>query len=231
MDLFEGGLVPPFFVFRTCIQEIEMGVVANRRSVMTLFSGDTDVYSHRVRIVLAEKGINVDIVPVDPANLPEDLVDLNPYNTVPTLVDRELVLYGSQVIMEYLDERFPHPPLMPVDPVSRANNRLMLHRIEADLYGQLDIVLTGGEKAVAKAKKEIRDNLVMVSPIFEQKPYFLSDEFSLVDCALAPLLWRLPALNIALPKQAAPLLSYADRIFARESFQASLSEAEREMRD
>lgn len=208
-----------------------MGVVANRRSVMTLFSGDTDVYSHRVRIVLAEKGINVDIVPVDPANLPEDLVDLNPYNTVPTLVDRELVLYGSQVIMEYLDERFPHPPLMPVDPVSRANNRLMLHRIEADLYGQLDIVLTGGEKAVAKAKKEIRDNLVMVSPIFEQKPYFLSDEFSLVDCALAPLLWRLPALNIALPKQAAPLLSYADRIFARESFQASLSEAEREMRD
>lgn len=208
-----------------------MGVVANRRSVMTLFSGDTDVYSHRVRIVLAEKGINVDIVPVDLAQLPEDLIDLNPYNSVPTLVDRELVLYDSQVIMEYLDERFPHPPLMPVDPVSRANNRLMLHRIEADLYCQLDIVLNGAEKAAAKAKKEIRDNLVMVSPIFEQKPYFLSDEFSLVDCALAPLLWRLPALNVVLPKQAAPLLSYAERIFARESFQSSLSEAEREMRD
>ncbi len=208
-----------------------MGVVANRRSVMTLFSGDSDVYSHRVRIVLAEKGINVDIVPVDAAHLPEDLIDLNPYNTVPTLVDRDLVLYSSQVIMEYLDERFPHPPLMPVDPVSRANNRLMLYRIEQDLYSQLDIVMTGSEKAVAKAKKEIRDNLVMVSPIFEQKPYFLSDEFSLVDCALAPLLWRLPSLNITLPKQAAPLLSYAERIFARESFQASLSETEREMRD
>lgn len=208
-----------------------MGVVANRRSVMTLFSGDTDVYSHRVRIVLAEKGINVDIVPVEASNLPEDLIDLNPYNTVPTLVDRELVLYDSQVIMEYLDERFPHPPLMPVDPVSRANNRLMLHRIEADLYSQLDIVMNGAEKAVTKAKKDIRDNLVMVSPIFEQKPYFLSDEFSLVDCALAPLLWRLPALNIVLPKQAAPLLSYAERIFTRESFQASLTEAEREMRD
>ncbi len=208
-----------------------MGVVANRRSVMTLFSGDADVYSHRVRIVLAEKGINVDIVSVDMANLPEDLIDLNPYNTVPTLVDRELVLYDSQVIMEYLDERFPHPPLMPVDPVSRANNRLMLHRIEEDLYSQLDIVQTGGEKAVTKAKKEIRDNLVMVSPIFEQKPYFLSDEFSLVDCALAPLLWRLAVMNITLPKQAAPLLSYAERIFARESFQASLSEVEREMRD
>jgi len=208
-----------------------MGVVANRRSVMTLFSGDTDVYSHQVRIVLAEKGINVDIVPVDPGSLPEDLIDLNPYNSVPTLVDRELVLYSARVIMEYLDERFPHPPLMPVDPVSRATNRLMLHRIELDLYNHLDVVMNGSEKAVTKAKKEIRDNLVMVSPVFEQKPYFLSDEFSLVDCALAPLLWRLPSLNITLPKQAAPLQAYADRLFERESFQASLSESEREMRD
>ncbi len=207
-----------------------MGVVANRRSVMTLFSGDTDVYSHRVRIVLAEKGINVDIVSVDAGNPPEDLIDLNPYSTVPTLVDRDLVLYDSQVIMEYLDERFPHPPLMPVDPVSRASNRLMLHRIEQDLFAQLDTALNGGEKASAKARKEIRESLTMVSPIFEQKPYFLSDEFTLVDCALAPLLWRLPSLNISLPKQAAPMLAYADRIFARESFQASLSEAERELR-
>lgn len=207
-----------------------MGVVANRRSVMTLFSGDTDVYSHRVRIVLAEKGINVDIVSVDTGNPPEDLIDLNPYNTVPTLVDRDLVLYDSQVIMEYLDERFPHPPLMPVDPVSRANNRLMLHRIEQDLYSQLGTALTGGEKAAAKARKELRESLIMVSPIFEQKPYFLSDEFTLVDCALAPLLWRLPSMNITLPKQAAPMLAYAERIFARESFLASLSEAERELR-
>jgi RNA polymerase-associated protein len=212
------------------MQEIEMGVVANRRSVMTLFSGDTDVYSHRVRIVLAEKGINVDIVSVDAGNPPEDLIDLNPYNAVPTLVDRDLVLYDSQVIMEYLDERFPHPPLMPVDPVSRANNRLMLHRIEQDLYAPLDVALNGSEKAAAKAKKEVRDNLIMISPIFEQKPYFLSDEFTLVDCALAPLLWRLPSLNITLPKQAAPLQAYIERIFSRESFQASLSEAEREMR-
>jgi len=210
-----------------------MGVVANRRSVMTLFSGDTDAYSHRVRIVLAEKGINVDIVPVDYGKLPEDLIDLNPYNSVPTLVDRELVLYDSQVIMEYLDERFPHPPLMPVDPVSRATNRLMLHRIEQDLYSHYNVAINGSDKdkAVVKAKKEIRDNLMMISPIFEQKPYFLSDEFSLVDCAMAPLLWRLPALNITLPKQAAPLLAYMDRMFALESFQASLSMLEREMRD
>lgn len=208
-----------------------MGVVANRRSVMTLFSGDTDVYSHRVRIVLAEKGINVDIVPVDYGNLPEDLIDLNPYNSVPTLVDRDLVLYDAQVIMEYLDERFPHPPLMPVDPVSRATNRLMLHRIEQDLYSHFNVAWGNSDKAATKAKKEIRDNLMMISPIFEQKPYFLSDEFSLVDCAMAPLLWRLPHMGIDVPKQAGPLLAYADRLFALESFQASLSMLEREMRD
>jgi len=197
---------------------------------MTLFSGDNDVYSHRARIVLAEKGINVDIVSVEPGNLPEDLIDLNPYGSVPTLVDRELVLYSSQVIMEYLDERFPHPPLMPVDPVSRANNRLMLYRIEHDLYSYLEQILAGGDKNATKARKSLRDNLTAVSPVFEHKPYFLSDEFSLVDCYLAPLLWRLPLLGISLPKQAAPLLDYAERIFARESFQASLTEVEREMR-
>jgi RNA polymerase-associated protein len=198
---------------------------------MTLFSGDNDPYSHRVRIVLAEKGINVDIVSVEAGDLPEDLIDLNPYNSVPTLVDRELVLYGSAVIMEYLDERFPHPPLMPVDPVSRATNRLMLYRIEQDLFRHMDELSSGNEKAVSKAKKEIRDNLVMASAIFEAKPYFLSDEFSLVDSALAPLLWRLPHYGISLPKQAAALLDYAERIFARESFRESLTEQEREMRD
>jgi stringent starvation protein A len=211
-------------------QEKKMGVVANRRSVMTLFSGDSDPYSHRVRIVLAEKGINVDIITVEAGNLPEDLIDLNPYNSVPTLVDRELVLYGSTVIMEYLDERFPHPPLMPVDPVSRATNRLMLYRLEKDLYRHLDLILEGNEKASAKAKKEIRDNLVMIDPIFEHKPYFLSDEFSLVDCALAPLLWRLPQCGITIPKQATALQAYTERLFSRESFRNSLTEAEYEMR-
>ncbi len=207
-----------------------MGVVANRRSVMTLFSGDTDPYSHRVRIVLAEKGINVDIVTVEEGNLPEDLIDLNPYHSVPTLVDRDLALYGSNVVMEYLDERFPHPPLMPVDPVSRATNRLMLYRIEKDLYQLLDTVNEGGEKAAAKAKKEIREYLISASPVFEAKPFFLSEEFSLVDCALAPLLWRLPLLGISLPKQATALEAYAERIFTRESFVQSLTEKEREMR-
>ncbi len=207
-----------------------MGVVANRRSVMSLFSGDTDVYSHRVRIVLAEKGINAEVVSIQPGESHEDLIDLNPYNTVPTLVDRELVLYGSQVIVEYLDERFPHPPLMPVDPVSRANNRLMLYRIELDLYSHYNTAINGTVKAAEKAKKELKEGITSLSPIFEHKPFFMSDDFSLVDCSLTPLLWRLPELGIELPRQAQPLLDYADRMFNRESFQSSLTELEREMR-
>jgi RNA polymerase-associated protein len=207
-----------------------MAVIANRRSVMMLFSNPSDAYSHQARIVLAEKGINVDIIDVDLDNKPEDLIDLNPYGSVPTLVDRELVLYNAQVIMEYLDERFPHPPLMPVDPVSRARNRLMLYRIERDLYDHMDIIVGGTDKAATKARKELRDNLLAASPIFEQKPFFLSDDFSLVDCAMAPLLWRLKHLGIDLSKQGKALQAYAERLFSRESFQASLSDIEREWR-
>ncbi len=208
-----------------------MAVVANRRSVMCLFSGADDIYSHRVRMVLAEKGINVEIVDVTDNDKPEDLLDLNPYADVPTLVDRDLALYGSQVIMEYLDERFPHPPLMPVDPVSRAKNRLMRYRLDRDLYSRVDIILSGSDKAATKARKEIRDNLTMIAPVFEQMPYFLSEDFSLSDCYLLPLLWRLPQLGVNLPKQAQPLLDYAEREFAREPFRNSLSEVEKEMRE
>jgi len=207
-----------------------MAVIANRRSVMALFSGDMDPYSHQVRIVLAEKGINVDIVSVELDKKPEDLIDLNPYGSVPTLVDRDLVLYDSHVIMEYLDERFPHPPLMPVDPVSRARNRLMFYRIQRDLYANVDFIMHGTEKQGTKARKELRDNLLAISPIFTQKPFFLSDDFSLVDCAMAPLLWRLPTLGIDLLKQAGPLLDYANRLFRREYFRTSLTEYERELR-
>ncbi|HEY0720359.1 MAG TPA: glutathione S-transferase N-terminal domain-containing protein [Gammaproteobacteria bacterium] len=207
-----------------------MAVISSRRSVMTLFSGASDAYSHRVRIVMAEKDVTVDIVSVDANNTPEDFLDLNPYQTLPTLLDRDLVLYTAPIIMEYLDERYPHPPLMPVDPVARANNRLMLHRIEKDLYSQFDLIVEGNDKVAAKARKELRDQLLVISPIFQQKPFFLSDEFSLVDCTLAPLLWRLPLLDISLPKQAQPLLDYAERIFRRRSFKLSLSEIESEMR-
>lgn len=206
-----------------------MAVVANRRSVMTLFSSPTSPDSHRVRVVLAEKGITVEIVDVDAANKPEDLIDLNPYNTVPTLVDRELVLYDSRAIMEYLDERFPHPPLMPVDPVSRARSRLALYRIEKDWYELVPALESRGEKTASKARKMLRDSLTAGVEVFAAKPFFLSDEFSLVDAAIVPILWRLERYKIELPRQAKPVMQYAERMFARDSFQASLSEAEREM--
>ena len=206
-----------------------MAVIANRRSVMTLFSDATCPQSHRVRMVLAEKSITVEIVDVDANSKAEDLIDLNPYNTVPTLVDRELVLYDSRAIMEYLDERFPHPPLMPVDPVSRARSRLALYRIEKDWYELVPALESRGEKMAGKARKMLRDSLTAGAEVFAAKPYFLSDEFSLVDAAIVPILWRLKRYKIELPRQARPVMQYAERMFARESFQASLSEAEREM--
>jgi RNA polymerase-associated protein len=206
-----------------------MALVANRRSVMTLFSSATDPESHRVRLVFAEKGITVEVVDVDAGNKPEDLVDLNPYNSVPTLVDRELVLYDPRTIMEYLDERFPHPPLMPVDPVSRARARLALYRIEKDWYPQLPALESKSEKVHSKARKILRDSLTSSAEVFGAKTFFLSDEFSLVDATIIPVLWRLKLYRIELPRQAKPVTQYAERMFARESFQASLSDAEREM--
>jgi RNA polymerase-associated protein len=206
-----------------------MAVIANRKSVMTLFSDRTDIYSHRVRLVLAEKGINVDIIYVDPATPPEDLIELNPYATVPTLVDRDLVLYDSQVIMEYLDERFPHPPLMPVDPVSRGSTRMTLRRIQRDWDSLVDVLERDSSQAAAKARKELQESLTVIAPIFEQKPFFMGDEFSLMDCAVVPILWRLPKYGIELPPSTKALKDYASRIFKMDSFQASLSDMEREM--
>ncbi|MCL6268987.1 stringent starvation protein A [Sansalvadorimonas sp. 2012CJ34-2] len=208
-----------------------MGVVA-KRSSMTFFSDPADHYCHRVRIVLAEKGVAVDIQDVDPNAMPQELTDINPYGTVPTLVDRDLVLYESGVMMEYLDERFPHPPLLPVYPVTRAQSRLMMHRIQKDWCQLVDIIVNPASKesAVAKARKELREGLIGIAPIFNEKPFFMSEEFTLVDCCVAPILWRLPALGIELPRQAKGLQAYADRLFERESFQESLSEVEKEMR-
>jgi RNA polymerase-associated protein len=206
-----------------------MALVANRRSVMTLFSSATDPESHRVRLVFAEKGITVEVVDVDGTNKPEDLIDLNPYNSVPTLVDRELVLYDPRTIMEYLDERFPHPPLMPVDPVSRARARLALYRIEKDWYQQLPALESKSEKVSTRARKMLRDSLTAGAEVFGAKPFFLSDEFSLVDATIIPVLWRLRHYRIELPRQAKPVMQYAARMFARESFKTSLTDAEREM--
>jgi RNA polymerase-associated protein len=208
-----------------------MAVVANRRSVMTLFSRPTDIHSHRTRLVLAEKNINIEISNVLGPDLPEDLMDLNPYHTVPTLVDRDLTLYDSRVIVEYLDERFPHPPLMPVDPVTRAQFRLALFRIESDWYSIAEEAETSVDgKLGTKARKLLRESIMQSAELFGARPYFLSEDFSLVDCTIAPLLWRLPVYGIDLGKDADPIEAYMDRVFARRSFQQSLTELEQEMR-
>ena len=197
---------------------------------MNLYSTATSIYCHRTRIVLAEKDIAHESIIVDPRNLPEDLIDLNPYSSLPTLVDRDLVLYNSRVIMEYLEERFPHPPLMPVGPVARAQTRLALFRVENDWYPLAEIIESKGEKAAVKARKELMESIAASADVFSAMPYFLSEEFSLVDASIAPLLWRLPHYGIELPKAAKAVLSYADRIFDREGFQLSLTEGERELR-
>ncbi len=206
-----------------------MATIATRRPAMVLYSRPECPLSHRVRIVLAEKNIGAEIVDVDPDNPPEDLIDLNTYDSLPVLVDRDLVLYNSQIIMEYLDERFPHPPLMPVDPVSRARTRMMLYRIDEDWYRILGDIGGEDEARAAEARKTIYEGLILMAPILAKKPFFMSDDFALVECSLAPILWRLPHYGIELPPQAKAVKQYARRLFERESFQASLSEIEREM--
>jgi len=206
-----------------------MTSVANRRSVMVLYSDTISPIGHAVRIVLAEKDINVDINYVLGDNLPEEIVEINPYNSVLTLIDRDLVLYDAQIIMEYLDERFPHPPLMPVDPVTRASNRQIRYRVMRDLYSCIDDITSDNDISAANAKKNLKDHLTSISGVFAQKAYFMSEDYTLVDCCMAPLLWRLGYFGIKLPASAKPLLTYAENLFEREPFKVSLSEQEREL--
>ncbi|CAI8160429.1 MAG: Stringent starvation protein A [Cellvibrionales bacterium UBA7375] len=204
-----------------------------RRSSMTLFSDPCSQYSHRVRIVLAEKGVTVDIEDIDANNVTEEILEANPYGTLPTLVDRDLALYESKVVMEYLDERFPHPPLLPVYPVARAQSRLWVHRIEKDWCTLVDSIIANPEAKKTEAiRKEFKDSLISISDIFVEMPYFMNEEFTLVDCCLAPMLWRLPQLGIEIPstRQTKPLLDYINRLFERPSFQESLTDLEREIR-
>lgn len=199
---------------------------------LACYSDPADHYSHRVRLVLAEKGVSAQIIDVDVGRVPPRLVEVNPYGSVPTLVDRDLALYESTVVMEYLDERYPHPALMPVYPVARGNSRLLMHRIQRDWCVLVDAILDPRSKDSARtqARKELRESLTGVSPLFAEMACFMSEEQSLVDCCLLPILWRLPVMGIELPRQAKPLLDYMERQFAREAFQASLSAAERDMR-
>jgi stringent starvation protein A len=198
--------------------------------MMTLYSGTTCPYSHRCRIVLFEKGMDFQVIDVDLSNKPEDLAVINPYNRVPVLVERDLVLYEANIINEYIDERFPHPQLMPADPVMRARARLFLHNFEDQLFDHIADIESGNDKLADKARAIVRDNLVQIVPIFSRQEYMLGDEFSMLDVAIAPLLWRLGHYGIELPKQAAPLLKYAERIFSRHAYIEALTPSEKAMR-
>lgn len=206
--------------------------IVTRRATMALFSDGDSHLSHCVRIVLAEKDIAVEVIDTDPNCVPEEVSEYNPYNSLPTLVDRDLALYDAWVMMEYLDERFPHPPLLPVYPVTRAQTRLLHKRMERDWGALINIIRTGDKAATSKAAKELKETLIAVAPVFNEKPYFMSDELTLVDCCLVPILWRLPFLGVDIPnnKQTKPLHDYMERMFKRRAFKASLSEQEKEMR-
>lgn len=198
--------------------------------MMTLYSGTTDPYSHRCRIVLFEKGMDFQVIDVDLANKPEDLAVINPHNTVPVLVERDLVLEQANIINEYIDERFPHPQLMPADPVMRARARLFLHNFEEQLFDHIKDIESDNQKAADKARSAIRDNLTQIVPLFSKQEYILGDDFSMLDVAIAPLLWRLGHYGIELPKQAAPLLKYAERIFSRPAYIEAMTPSEKVMR-
>lgn len=199
---------------------------------LACYSDPADHYSHRVRLALAEKGVAVQIVDVAAGQCPPALAAANPYRSLPTLVDRDLAIYEPGVLLEYLEERYPHPALLPVYPVARANSRLLMHRIQRDWCSLADRLLDtcADERGREVARAELCASLSAVAPVFAAQPFFLSDEFSLVDCCLLPILWRLPSMDIELPRQAKPLLEYMERQFARDSFQASLSITERALR-
>lgn len=200
--------------------------------MMTLYSGITCPFSHRCRFVLYEKGMDFEIKDVDIYNKPEDLAVMNPYNQVPVLVERDLVLHESNIINEYIDERFPHPQLMPGDPVMRGRGRLVLYRMEKELFSLVQILENPAStnKEQAKAREAIGNGLTMLAPSFSKNKYILGDDFSMIDVALAPLLWRVDHYDIKLGKSAAPLLKYAERIFQREAFIDALTPAEKAMR-
>jgi RNA polymerase-associated protein len=190
---------------------------------MTLFTAPDEPPSQRTRIIVAEKGIEIDIINVVPGKYPSDLMELNPYNSLPTLLDRDLVLYDSRVIIDYIDERFPHPPLMPVDPAQRAQLRLAMYRIERDWYELIErFDHSTDPKVQAQCRKELADGVLASADIFKVKPFFLSDEFSVLDASLLPVLWRLRGMGVEVPASSQAMARYCAAQFARPSFRASL---------
>ena len=210
-------------------------VSITQRTSMALYSDPNSHYSHRVRIVLQEKGLSTEIIDMTQENMHSDLLEINPNAEIPVLIDRDICLYDSLVLMEYLEERFPHPPLMPVYPVIKARSRLFILRIEQEWSKNLDYLVLNpkpGSKT-QKSKKDLKSNILSASSIFNEHTYFMSEDFSLIDCCVAPILWRLPALGIDISKdkKAKPIYQYMERVFSRDSFKASISEIEQEMRD
>ncbi len=200
--------------------------------MMKLYSGTSCPFSHRCRIVLFEKGMDFEILDVDVQSKPEDLAVMNPYNEVPVLVERDLTLYESNIINEYIDERFPHPQLMPADPVMRARTRLMLFNFERELFIHMHTLedAAASKKDLEKARAGIRDSLTQIAPVFTKQKYMLGEEFSMLDVAIAPLMWRLEHYGIEVTKAMAPVLKYAERLFSRPAFIESLTANEKAMR-
>ena len=198
--------------------------------MMVLYSGTTCPFSQRCRFVLFEKGMDFDIRDVDLFNKPEDISVMNPYGQVPILVERDLILYESNIIKEYIDERFPHPQLMPADPVQRARARLLLLNFERELFVNVEPLEKQDAKRMDKARVVMRDRLSQLAPVVAKSKFMLGEDFSMIDVALAPLLWRLELYGIELPKAAAPVLKYAERIFSRPAFFEALTPSEKVMR-
>jgi stringent starvation protein A len=198
--------------------------------MMVLYSGTTCPFSQRCRFVLFEKGMDFEIKDVDLFNKPEDISVMNPYGKVPILTERDLTLYESNIINEYIDERFPHPQLMPPDPMQRGRVRLMLNHMERELFCHVDTLENGPAKNHDKARLAIRDQLTMLTPLFVENKYMLGDDFSMLDVALSPLLWRLDHYGVELSKQAAPIMKYAERIFSRPAYIEALTPQEKVMR-
>mgnify|MGYP000930071744 FL=1 len=198
--------------------------------MMILYSGTACPFSHRCRIVLYEKGMDFEVRDVDLHDKPDDIAVMNPYSRVPILVERDLTLYESNIINEYIDERFPHPQLMPADPVMRARARLFLYNFEHDLFSHIGDLEHGTPKAAEKARAIVRDNLTQIAPIFAKQKHMLGEDYSMLDVAIAPLLWRLEHYGIQLPKQGLPILKYAERLFSRPAFIEALTPVEKAMR-
>lgn len=201
--------------------------------MMVLYSGTTCPFSQRCRFVLFEKGMDFEIRDIDLYNKPEDISVMNPYGQVPILVERDLILYESNIINEYIDERFPHPQLMPADPVMRARTRLFLYNFEKELFSHVAVLEARANvdtKAQDFARQNIRDRLSQLAPMLLKNKFMLGEEFSMLDVAVAPLLWRLGHYGIELPKSAAPIQKYAERIFSRPAYIEALTPSEKVMR-